>query len=224
MGTTVHYTFPSLLGSCPHTHSQAHTRGLALSVLIHFLLVQLNSSVTQRIQVVDLLEVSGNRCQPQCVVWITEFVCVDHCLSLLQCMTAPCRHSLYTTSSRYQRRLVFRLISFYWKHKSETKMWFHCVCIICTLQSALGRCHVWCRPHLQSFRLCSPWHDIDIVLSIPTLELVSKSRFNLHASCLQEEEVEEFRVSLSWYWFPSISFWASRNEIFPAPTHPPPPP
>lgn len=102
-------------------------------------------------------------------------------------------------------------------------MWFHCVCVICTLQSALGRCHVWCLPHLQSFPLCSSWHDIDIVLSIPTLELVSKSRFNLHASCLQEEEVEEFRVSLSWYWFPSISFWPSRNEIFPAPIPPPTP-
>lgn len=74
--------------------------------------------------------------------------------------------------------------------------------------------------HLQSFPVCLLWHDIYIVLSTPTPELVSKSRFNLHASCLQEEEVEEFRVSLSWYRFHPVSVWTSRTYIHPAP--PPP--
>lgn len=44
------------------------------------------------------------------------------------------------------------------------------------------------------------WHEVYISLvssSTPPqiVKLVFKSRFNLHASCLQEEEVEEFRVS-----------------------------
>lgn len=67
--------------------------------------------------------------------------------------------------------------------------------------------------HLQSFCFCLLWHDVYIVLSTPTPELVFKSRFNLHASCLQEEEVEEFRVSLSWSWFHPVSVWTSRNSV-----------
>lgn len=78
--------------------------------------------------------------------------------------------------------------------------------------------------HLQSFLVCLLWHDLSIVLSTPTPELVLKSRFNLHASCLQEEEVEEFRVSLSWYWFHPVSVWTNKTSIHPASPPPTPPP
>lgn len=63
------------------------------------------------------------------------------------------------------------------------------------------------------------WHGHGLVH--PTPELVSKSRFNLHASCLQEEEVEEFRVSLScclvWFGF------APDQQRLKFALHPPPP-
>lgn len=96
---------------------------------------------------------------------------------------------------------------------------------------------MWCPP-ISSHFFCLWWHVLYIVLSpsrppppprpsslVPlNLELVSESRFfNLHASCLQEEEVEEFRVSLSWYRFHPVSVWTSRSPVHPC-IHPPPPP
>lgn len=42
-----------------------------------------------------------NWCQPECVFVSLSSVCIYHSLSLLRCMTAPCRHSLHTTISEY---------------------------------------------------------------------------------------------------------------------------
>lgn len=88
-----------------------------------------------------------------------------------------------------------------------------------TPQVDMGRCPMSGVLPSPFISCCLWWHDLYIVLSppplppppsSPTLELVFKPRFNLHASCLQEEEVEEFRVSL--FWFTSLILVSSRNQ------------
>lgn len=153
-----------------------------------------------------------NWCQLQCVVGITQFVFVDHSLSLLWCMTAPCRHSRHTANQRRrsqedfisQTEASYHMTNVCASHAhsccnegGSTKPWhtlFRLIWgdVLCLVSS-----------HLQSFSVCLfvvawPLHSLVSTSCSLTLELVSKSRFNLHASCLQEEEVEEFRVSLSW--------------------------
>lgn len=158
------------------------------------------------------------------------FITVCHCCSAwLPPADTPSILQAQDVREDFYLRLFFNIIkcdkSFLKTPVSDTATCFHeCVthkAVTRTLQVDMGRCHMSGVVHLQSFPVCLLWHDLYIVLSTPTPELVSKSRFNLHASCLQEEEVEEFRVSLSWYRVRPVSVWTSRNSIHPAP--PPPP-
>lgn len=82
---------------------------------------------------------------------------------------------------------------------------------------------VWCPPisgHFLFVCLCfAAWPLHSLVSSSPlTPELVFESRFNLHASCLQEEEVEEFRVSLSCV--PDSSCFGLARQKFESSLHP----
>lgn len=79
------------------------------------------------------LEVSSELMpQPQCVVLITQCVCVCvyHSRSLLWCMTAPCGHSHLTTS-------CLRVFISAWKKERKKKRILRTV----TLQVDMGRCH-----------------------------------------------------------------------------------
>lgn len=158
----------------------------------------------------------------QCVVRITRCVCVyhSHCWSawlppadtpfILQaqdvrkCLSQDfCFKDLVSTTfhiglmKRWHNDRFLRVRDAQGRHSLFRLIWGD---VICPVSS-----------HLQSFPVCLLWHDLYIVLSTPSPELVFKSRFNLHASCLQEEEVEEFRVSLSWSWYHPVSVWTSRN-------------
>lgn len=156
----------------------------------------------------------------QCVACITQFVC--HCCSawlppvdthfILQDVREEFYFGLVSASDHTWHRFSQRVSQRPWCTRPHQLALFRLIWgdVICLVSS-----------HLQSFLVCLLWHDLSIVLSTPTPELVLKSRFNLHASCLQEEEVEEFRVSLSWYRFHPVSVWTNKNSIHPA--SPPPP-
>ncbi len=172
---------------------------------------------------------------PTTVCSLYHSVCVF--ITLCHCCSAwlPPADTPFILQAQDDRRYFFQDFYFrpvstssymHTKNKRCQNDLFSCVSVWCTspwhtlFRLIWGDVICLVSSHLQSFPVCLLWHDLYIVLSTPTPELVFKSRFNLRASCLQEEEVEEFRVSLSWYRFHPVSVWTSRNSVHPA--SPPP--
>lgn len=131
----IRHTLEVWFNQLPFTSCPVHASGLFDCIP----LLECNGTRTQGVD--HRLEVMQNWCRPAvCSLYHSV------CLSLLQCMTAPCRHSPHTT--RCQRGLLLQTCFSIISHttqvfpKGVTTAVMHKATPTRTLQVDMGRCHM----------------------------------------------------------------------------------